>query len=64
MKDLYVVKSGNVFGQILIFERRDDAVEWLHSATNWNEQKIDSSIYLARQRQVENHEYATAFLDL
>lgn len=63
MKDLYVVDTENRFGQILIFEKREDAVDWLRSATTWDEQKINNSVHWAR-RVATNHKHVTAFLDV
>lgn len=47
--NLFVVETGNQYGQILIFEDKEEAREWLKRATYWNDEEIERNIFTARR---------------
>ena len=44
MRDLFYIDTENRFGQILVFENYDSAVEWCKKATTWNEEQIKNKV--------------------
>lgn len=61
--ELFVVDTGNRFGQILIFTEREDAANWLRRATTLDESQIDGRIHEARQIR-DDEEYFATFLSV
>ena len=61
--ELFVVDTGNRFGQILIFTEREDAANWLRRATTLDERQIDESLHEARQVR-DDEKYFTTFLSV
>lgn len=44
MRDLFYINTENRFGQILVFEDYDSAVEWCQKSTTWNEEQIKNKV--------------------
>lgn len=44
MRDLFYIDTENRFGQILVFEDYDSAVEWCKKSTTWNEEQIKNKV--------------------
>ena len=49
MKKIYYIKTGNEYGQILIFENKSTAKTWATFATRWTEDEIAENIHEIEQ---------------